>query len=168
MRRGSGGLSLSTLRFSRSGSSPGLDRRRLSLGTVSRELGPRGGSLRSPAPPPLSSPSSRPREWERRCLPHDLCRATTRSLHPQWLQGTRPAAAALPGRVAALPLPTPPVITEQQAGLPVLSSTFPPAVYYTESVYMSGLLSPFTPLSPSPTVFTSPFSMSMSPFLPCK
>ena len=33
---------------------------------------------------------------------------------------------------------------------------------------MSMLLSPFSPLSPYPTVSTSPFSMSVSPFLPCK
>ena len=36
------------------------------------------------------------------------------------------------------------------------------------SIYMSMLLSPVIPLSPSPTVSTSPFSISVSPFLPCK
>ena len=35
-------------------------------------------------------------------------------------------------------------------------------------VYMSMLLSQFVPPSPSPTVPTSPFSISASPFLPCK
>ena len=38
----------------------------------------------------------------------------------------------------------------------------------SSSVYMSMLLSPFVPLSPSPTVSASPFSISMSLFLPCR
>ena len=38
----------------------------------------------------------------------------------------------------------------------------------SSSVYMSMLLSPFIPLLPSPTGSTSPFSTSVSPFLPCK
>ena len=37
-----------------------------------------------------------------------------------------------------------------------------------DSEYMSVLLSPFVPLSPSSTVSTSPFSTSVSPFLPWK
>ena len=36
------------------------------------------------------------------------------------------------------------------------------------TVYVSRLLSPFVPPSPSPTVFTSLFSMSASPLLSCK
>ena len=94
---GAGVISLSTERFSRPGSKAPVFRVGLSGAGASR------GSLPSPAPPPLSSPSSRLREWERCCFPRDLCHATTRSLHPQWLQGTR-LAAAPPGRVAALPL----------------------------------------------------------------
>ena len=39
---------------------------------------------------------------------------------------------------------------------------------HAHSVYMSILLSPFVLLSPFPTVSKSPFSLSMSPFLPCK
>ena len=45
------------------------------------------------------------------------------------------------------------VITEHQAELPVLCSSFPLAVYLTHgSVYMPALLSQFIPLSPFPTV----------------
>ena len=47
---------------------------------------------------------------------------------------------------------------EHQAGLPVLYSNFSPAIYFThDSVYMLVLLSPFVPLSPSPTVSTRLF-----------
>ena len=61
------------------------------------------------------------------------------------------------------------VITEHQAGLPMLHNNFPPSIYFThDSVYMSMLLSSFIPLSPSLTVSTSPFSTPASPFLPCR
>ena len=50
-----------------------------------------------------------------------------------------------------------------QAELPVLCSRFPLAVYFTrDSVYMPMLLSHFVPPSPSPTVFTSLFSVCVS------
>ena len=39
-------------------------------------------------------------------------------------------------------------------------------LFYTDSVYMSTLLSRFTPPSPSPTLTTSPSSTSLSPFFP--
>ena len=43
------------------------------------------------------------------------------------------------------------------------------AIYLTHgSIYVLMLLSPFIPLSPSPTVSTSPLSTSAAPFLPCK
>ena len=58
---------------------------------------------------------------------------------------------------------------EGQTGLPVLHSNFSPAVHpILDSVYMLMLLSSFIPLSPSPTVSTSPFSTSASRFIPCK
>ena len=49
--------------------------------------------------------------------------------------------------------------------------TFSPAIHLIpNTVYVLKLLSPFVPLSalPPSTVFTSPFSMSASPFLPYK
>ena len=61
---------------------------------------------------------------------------------------------------ASLLSPNPPlqVITEHQAGLLVLYSNFSPAIYFThDSVYMLMLLSPFVPLSLSPTVSTRLF-----------
>jgi len=58
------------------------------------------------------------------------------------------------------------VITERQAGLPI---SFTLAICFThDSLFMSMLLSPSVPLFPYPTVSTSPFSVSASPFLPCK
>ena len=61
------------------------------------------------------------------------------------------------------------VITESQTGLPVLHSNSSPAIHFTyDHVYMLMLVSPFIPLFPSLTVFTSLFSTSVSPFLPCK
>ena len=49
------------------------------------------------------------------------------------------------------------VITESQAGLPVIQQL--PTIYFThDSVYTSILLSQFVPLSPFPTVSTSSFS----------
>ena len=60
-------------------------------------------------------------------------------------------------------------ITEHKVRLPVLYGNFPPATYLThDSVYMSVLLSQFVPPSPPTTVSTSLFSVSASPFLPCK
>ena len=70
-----------------------------------------------------------------------------------------------------LTLPIPPfwVITELQAELPLLPSSSPPAVCLTHgSVCLSVLLSQFVPPSLSPTVFTGPFSMSVSLFLSYK
>ena len=69
------------------------------------------------------------------------------------------------------PLPIPPlqVIKEHQTRLPVLYSNFSPAIYFThDNVYMSMLLSPFVPVSPSPAVFTTLFFIYESPFCPCK
>ena len=58
---------------------------------------------------------------------------------------------------------------QQRAGLPVLYSSFSPAIHFTHnSVYMLMLLSPFISLSASLTVATSPCSTSVFPFLPCK
>ena len=65
--------------------------------------------------------------------------------------------------------PTLQVITVCQVGLPVLCSNFSPAVCFTHgSVYRLMLLSPFAPLFLSPTMSASLFSLSVSPFLPCK
>ena len=61
------------------------------------------------------------------------------------------------------------VITEYPAGFPALQSSSPLVICFRhDSVYVSTLLSPFIPPSPSPTVSTSPFSKSASPFLPSK
>ena len=68
-----------------------------------------------------------------------------------------------------LSLPAPLGHHRVQAGLPVLYGNFSPAIYFTHrTVYVSMLLSPFVPLAPSHTVSTGPFSISVSPFLPCK
>ena len=54
------------------------------------------------------------------------------------------------------PPPPAPGVTENQAGLPVLYSSFPLAGYFTHgSVYVSTLLSQFVPPSPSPAVMLS-------------
>ena len=51
----------------------------------------------------------------------------------------------------------------------MLCSSFSPAMCFTHGdVCISVLLCPFVPVSPSPTLSTSPFSISTSPFLPCK
>ena len=48
-------------------------------------------------------------------------------------------------------------------------SKFPLAVYFTHgNLYALMILSQFIPPTPSPTVFTSLFSVSVSLFLPCK
>ena len=61
------------------------------------------------------------------------------------------------------------VITEHQAGPPGLPISFTLAICFThDSLFMSMLLSPSVSLFPYPTVSTSPFSVSASPFLPCK
>ena len=65
--------------------------------------------------------------------------------------------------------------------LPLTSYPIPPIQFVTEpqfelpesyskcgNVYVSTLRSPFVPPSPSPPVSTSPFSMPVSPLLPCK
>ena len=69
-------------------------------------------------------------------------------------------------KAPALPPPRPARSSECLAGLPVLHSNLSAAIYLHRVVYMSLQLSPFIPLSPSPTVFTSLFFKS--PFLPCK
>ena len=67
------------------------------------------------------------------------------------------------------PIPPLCVITEHRAKLPVLSSSFPLAIYFTHgSVYMSVLLSWFIPSSSSPAASACVFSMSASLFLPWK
>ena len=67
------------------------------------------------------------------------------------------------------PMPSLKIIIEHQAGHLVLYSNFSPTTYFTPaSVYTSMLFSPSLPLFPSPTMSTNSFSMSMSPFLPCK
>ena len=68
-----------------------------------------------------------------------------------------------------LRIPALSIITEHQAGLSVLHSSFPLAVRFRHNgVYLSMLPSQFVPPSPSPTVPTRPFSVSASPFLLCK
>ena len=53
-----------------------------------------------------------------------------------------------------------------QAEFPLLYSRFPLAIYLTHgNVHMSTLTSQFIPPSPSPAMFTCPFSMSASLFL---
>ena len=72
---------------------------------------------------------------------------------------------------ASLPSPHPiPSRSSQRVRLgSLLCSNFSAAIHFTHgNVHMSRLLSPFILLSPSPTVSTSPFSMSASPFLPCR
>ena len=65
-------------------------------------------------------------------------------------------------------IPSLQVIIESQAGFPVLYS-FPLAICFTHgSVYLSMLLSQFVPPFCSPAVSTSPFSTSVSLFLPYK
>ena len=72
-------------------------------------------------------------------------------------------------RVYVYPLSDSPshrVITEPQAGDPLLYNSFPLATYSIQgSVYMSKLLS-VCPTSPSPAVSISPSSTSVSLFLP--
>ena len=44
--------------------------------------------------------------------------------------------------------------TEHQAGIPVLNSSFPLAIYFTQDgAYMSMLLSQFLPPNPNPILF---------------
>ena len=68
-------------------------------------------------------------------------------------------------------LPIPPLwaVTEHWVELPVSPGKFPLAICYTQGeAYVSVLLSQVIPPSPSCTVFTSLFSMPLSPLLPCK
>ena len=58
-------------------------------------------------------------------------------------------------------------MAKHQAGLPVLYSNLSALHFIHGSDYMSMLLSPFTPLFPSATMFTHPFLISVSPFLLC-
>ena len=69
------------------------------------------------------------------------------------------------------PSPIPPFPLDHQSAWEgsLLYSSLSPAIYFTHgSVYMSRLLSPLIPLSPSQPVPTSLFSVSASPFLPSK
>ena len=80
-------------------------------------------------------------------------------------------AHIFPPSWASFPCPHPiPSRSSQWAKLgSLLYSNFSPAIHFTHgNVHMSRLPSPFIPLAPSPTVSTSPFSMSASPFLPCR
>ena len=69
-------------------------------------------------------------------------------------------------------LPAPPwpleVTTEPRAGLPLLHSSSPLAVYFTRGVCTCQCCSQLVPSSPSPTVTTSLFSTSLSLCLPYK
>ena len=68
-----------------------------------------------------------------------------------------------------LPHPTPLGHHRVPSWAPVLCSNLSIPICFThDRVYMLMLLSPFIPLSPSPTVSTSPFFISVSPFLPCR
>ena len=60
-------------------------------------------------------------------------------------------------------------VTEGQARLPVLYSSFPLAIYFThdKSIYINANFSVCPPY-PSPSVSTSLFSTSASPFVPCR
>ena len=60
-------------------------------------------------------------------------------------------------------------VTEDQARLPVLYSSFPLAIYFTheKSIYINANFS-ICPPYPSPSVPTSLFSTSASPFIPCR
>ena len=75
----------------------------------------------------------------------------------------------IPSLEPPAPLISPPwVVTEGQAGLPVLQSSFPLLTCFThDSLYMSMLLSQFVLPSP-PAVSTRPFSTFAFPFLLCK
>ena len=76
-----------------------------------------------------------------------------------------PSLLSLP---LTLPIPSLQVITKHQIDLLVLCSSFPLAINFTfGSVYMSMLLSHFIPAPPLHPVPSSPFSTSMSLFLPC-
>ena len=76
-----------------------------------------------------------------------------------------PSILSLP---PTFPIPPLQVVTKHCADLPVLCSSFPLAIHFTfGSVYMSMLLSHFFPAYPSPSVSSSPFSTSVSLFLPC-
>ena len=70
-----------------------------------------------------------------------------------------------------LPLTHPTLLGRYRAPswFPVLYSNCSPAICFTHgNVSISVLLFQSTPPSPSPTMSTSPFSMSASFFLPCK
>ena len=76
-----------------------------------------------------------------------------------------PSLLSLP---PTIPIPPLQVVTKHRADLPVLCGCFPLAIYFTfGSVYMSMPLSHFIPASPSSPVSSSPFSTSVSLFLPC-
>ena len=79
------------------------------------------------------------------------------------------------GYWSRLPFPSPgdlphPGIKLASPGSPALTGGFftaePPGKPST--VYRSRLISQFVPPSPLPTMSTSPFSVSVSPFLPCR
>ena len=73
----------------------------------------------------------------------------------------------IPFLMSLPPLPPSLPSKSSQTGLPVLHGNFSPPIHPTpHSVYMSRILCPFVPLSFSYPVSTSPFSTSVSPFLP--
>ena len=77
--------------------------------------------------------------------------------------------ACIPFLCSLPPLPPAhPTRSSQSTRLDFLCN-FSPAIHLmSDSVYMLMLLPSFIPLSPSPTVSTSPFSTSVSPSSPCK
>ena len=119
----------------------------------------------------ISIPFSRRSSWPRdqtwvSCIAGGFFTAEPLGKHVNWPQLY---IDHLPLEPPSPPHPTPRDHHKHQAGLPVLHSDFPIAICFTRSgVSTSLLLSPFVLLSPSPTGSTSQFSMSVSPFLPCK
>ena len=75
-----------------------------------------------------------------------------------------------PSTLASLPTPNHPlqVVTECQAELPVLQSSFPLAICFILQCRYVSVTPSIVPPSPTPTVSISPFSVSASLFLPCR
>ena len=68
----------------------------------------------------------------------------------------------------SLPHPTPLTHHRELDWAPCVSQQFPTGYFIHSSVHLSMLLSQFVPPPPFPAVSTSPFSMSVSSFLPCR
>ena len=67
----------------------------------------------------------------------------------------------------SFPYPTPLGHHRAPGWIPMLYTNFSATIHFTHnSIYKLMLVSPFVPLYPSPTMSTSPFSTSESPFLP--